>query len=138
MWKAAHVAPDLVFPVIRDRFEKALESVTSTHLLASAIHTLALCVRPLLVAAPSYLQTDVSGGAEAVLTSSFSETVVAASLHKCRSHAQGLYKDSGAEHGSHDQPDGKGKNRWGRECGAIVVTILNANTACDSAGPYAL
>mmetsp|Transcript_1445 Transcript_1445/g.4175 ORF Transcript_1445/g.4175 Transcript_1445/m.4175 type:complete len:1599 (-) Transcript_1445:123-4919(-) len=61
--KAAYVAPDLVFPLVRDGFQKALESVTSTHLLVSAIHTLALCVRPLLSAPSSaVLNEDSSSG----------------------------------------------------------------------------
>jgi len=46
--RAAHVAPGLVLPLVSSRFVMALESVTASHMLATSIHTLALCVRPLL------------------------------------------------------------------------------------------
>eukprot|EP00891_Asterochloris_glomerata_P001540 jgi/Astpho2/1540/fgenesh1_pg.00026_%23_29_t len=45
----AYLAPDLVVPLVQDRFQGALENVTAAHQLVSAIHTLGLCVRPLLV-----------------------------------------------------------------------------------------
>ncbi|KAL3134782.1 hypothetical protein ABBQ32_007768 [Trebouxia sp. C0010 RCD-2024] len=43
------IAPDLVLPLVQTRFQVALESVSATHQLNSAVHTLALCVRPLLL-----------------------------------------------------------------------------------------
>lgn len=50
MSKLAYISPDLVLPIVNLRFEKALETVTSAHLLVTAIHTLSLTIRPLLVA----------------------------------------------------------------------------------------
>eukprot|EP00873_Tetraselmis_striata_P035714 jgi/Tetstr1/455978/TSEL_042757.t2 len=47
---AAYVAPDLVLPLVHQRFETAFETVTAAHLLVTAIHTLGLCARPLLLA----------------------------------------------------------------------------------------
>jgi hypothetical protein len=40
----------MVLPVVQARFEKAFEAVSATHLLVSGIHTLGLCIRPLLIA----------------------------------------------------------------------------------------
>ncbi|KAL0043408.1 hypothetical protein WJX79_003790 [Trebouxia sp. C0005] len=45
----AFIAPDLVLPLVQTRFQVALESVSATHQLVSAIHTFAICVRPLLL-----------------------------------------------------------------------------------------
>ena len=46
----SNVAPDLVLPLIHKHFITALETVTASHNLSSAIQTMSLCVRPLLIA----------------------------------------------------------------------------------------
>lgn len=48
--RAAYIAPDMVLPVVQTRFDKAFEAVTATHLLVTGIHTMGLCIRPLLLA----------------------------------------------------------------------------------------
>ena len=57
----------MVLPVIQSRFNKAFEAITATHLLVTGIHTLALCVRPLLIAgigSPTLLQPHVADSVE--------------------------------------------------------------------------
>ncbi|BDA49513.1 probable proteasome activator complex subunit 4 [Coccomyxa sp. Obi] len=45
----AYVIPDVVLPLVYERFQLAIESVTATHQLEAAVMTLSKCVRPLLL-----------------------------------------------------------------------------------------
>lgn len=45
----AYLAPGLVLPLVVQRFQSALETAVATHQLATAVNTLALCVRPMLL-----------------------------------------------------------------------------------------
>ncbi|KFM25207.1 Proteasome activator complex subunit 4 [Auxenochlorella protothecoides] len=60
----AEVSPRAVLPGVHAHFVAALETVTSTSVLASAIQTLSLCVRPLLVAGLVLPPEDGGGGVE--------------------------------------------------------------------------
>jgi hypothetical protein len=46
----AFVEPGSVLPLVLQRFREALESSTATHQLSTSITTLAMCVRPMLLA----------------------------------------------------------------------------------------
>jgi hypothetical protein len=46
----AYVEPGSVLPLVVQRFRQALESSTATHQLSTSITTLAMCVRPMLLA----------------------------------------------------------------------------------------
>ncbi|KAK9835280.1 hypothetical protein WJX84_012367 [Apatococcus fuscideae] len=66
MSQLAYLSPDQVLPLVFERFQAALTAVTATHQLVSAIHTLGLCIRPMLLAnrplrigaAPDMMDTD--------------------------------------------------------------------------------
>lgn len=49
----AYVAPEAVLPLVTTRFHLAVETVTATHQLESALTALALCARPLLLVSTS-------------------------------------------------------------------------------------
>ncbi|KAI3424360.1 hypothetical protein D9Q98_009913 [Chlorella vulgaris] len=68
----AHLAPDIVLPHVHAHFATALETITSASQLGTAIQTLSLCVRPLMIAgltplAPPQESGGGSGGGGAVL-----------------------------------------------------------------------
>ncbi|KAK9818405.1 hypothetical protein WJX72_012161 [[Myrmecia] bisecta] len=71
----AYIAPDLVLPLVHERFEAALEAVTAAHQLVSAVHTLGLCVRPLLIAG---FPMEATEGAAVVTDGSVAANKVAA------------------------------------------------------------
>ncbi|GJP38312.1 hypothetical protein CLOM_g22765 [Closterium sp. NIES-68] len=54
----SYLAPRVTLPVVLESFQGALTTVTATHQLESALSTLALSVRPLLLAAGQTTQAD--------------------------------------------------------------------------------